>query len=99
MILKKIPSSLSSIQDAIISTGQSSTVVTYNLVLDMLDNKAKTLSRPQPCPQVKLKNNTESNAASALLTYQCSDGKHNPAAKHSKVQCFAQASKEAQGIL
>ncbi|KAI9613726.1 hypothetical protein KEM48_003664 [Puccinia striiformis f. sp. tritici PST-130] len=73
-ILKKIPSSLASIRDSIISTGQTSTVVTYDLVLNMLDNKAKTLSISAPLfkPSASFKvKNSESDAATALLTYKC----------------------------
>ncbi|KAI9613740.1 hypothetical protein KEM48_003663 [Puccinia striiformis f. sp. tritici PST-130] len=73
-ILKKIPSSLASIRDSIISTGQTSTVVTYDLVLNMLDNKAKTLSISAPSfkPSASFKvKNSESDAATALLTYKC----------------------------
>ncbi|KAI9628873.1 hypothetical protein KEM48_011267 [Puccinia striiformis f. sp. tritici PST-130] len=75
MILGKIPDSLASIRDAIISTGLSSTVVTYEVVLDMIDNKAKS----QPVAPVQSKpthsthraENGESDAATALLAEFC----------------------------
>ncbi|KNZ44998.1 uncharacterized protein VP01_859g2 [Puccinia sorghi] len=44
LILSKIPPSPSIVQDSIISTGQMSMEVTYELVLDMLDKKVKTKS-------------------------------------------------------
>lgn len=92
LILSKIPPSLSSIQDAIISTGQTSTTVTHDIVLDLLDNKAKTAphvlssSTSHSTPKA---DNLESDAAAALLTYQCKNGQHDPSAKHSEAQCFA----------
>ncbi|KNZ49606.1 uncharacterized protein VP01_4908g1 [Puccinia sorghi] len=91
LILSKIPPSLSSIQDAIISTGQTSTAVTYDIVLDLLDSKAKTShvlssSMSHSTPKAE---NLESDAATALLTYQCKNGQHDPSAKHSEAQCFA----------
>lgn len=92
MILSKIPPSLAYIRDSIISTGQSNTVVTFDLVLDMLDNKAKTLSVPSQHPQTAVKTEpaeSESDAASALLTYKCRDGRHNPSENHTAEQCFA----------
>lgn len=92
MILSKIPPTLSYIRDSIISTGQSNTVITFELVLDMLDNKAKTLSAPLQLTQTAVKSEStefESDAATALLTYQCKNGQHDPSAKHSEAQCFA----------
>ncbi|POW03860.1 hypothetical protein PSTT_10820 [Puccinia striiformis] len=93
MILGKIPDSLASIRDAIISTGLSSTVVTYEVVLDMIDNKAKS----QPVAPVQSKpthsthraENGESNAATALLAEFCKNKTHDPNASHSAAQCFA----------
>ncbi|KAH9443118.1 hypothetical protein Pst134EA_013300 [Puccinia striiformis f. sp. tritici] len=93
MILGKIPDSLASIRDAIISTGLSSTVVTYEVVLDMIDNKAKS----QPVAPVQSKpthsthraENGESDAATALLAEFCKNKTHDPNASHSAAQCFA----------
>ncbi|KAI7936442.1 hypothetical protein MJO29_015745 [Puccinia striiformis f. sp. tritici] len=93
MILGKIPDSLASIRDAIISTGLSSTVVTYEVVLDMIDNKAKS----QPVAPVQSKpthsthraENGESDAATALLAKFCKNKTHDPNASHSAAQCFA----------
>ncbi|KNE87338.1 hypothetical protein PSTG_19280, partial [Puccinia striiformis f. sp. tritici PST-78] len=87
MILGKIPDSLASIRDAIISTGLSSTVVTYEVVLDMIDNKAKS----QPVAPVQSKpthsthraENGESDAATALLAEFCKNKTHDPNASHS----------------
>ncbi|KNZ44129.1 uncharacterized protein VP01_9491g1 [Puccinia sorghi] len=92
MILSKIPPSLAYIRDSIISTGQSNTVVTFDLVLEMLDNKAKTLSVPSQHPQTAVKTEpaeSESDAASALLTYMYKDCRHNPSENHTAEQCFA----------
>lgn len=86
LILLKIPPTLAAVQDAVINTGQTSTEVTYNLVLDILDNKAKTTSIAVTPPKSDA---AESDAATALLTYLCRDGKHSPKANHSASQCFA----------
>ncbi|KNZ43866.1 uncharacterized protein VP01_9782g1, partial [Puccinia sorghi] len=83
--------SLAYIRDSII---QSNTVVTFDVVLDMLNNKAKTLLVPSQLPQTAVKTEpakSESHAASALalLTYKCRDGRHNPSKNHTAKQCFA----------
>ncbi|KAI9603017.1 hypothetical protein H4Q26_002327 [Puccinia striiformis f. sp. tritici PST-130] len=74
-------------------TGLSSTVVTYEVVLDMIDNKAKS----QPVAPVQSKpthsthraENGESDAATALLAEFCKNKTHDPNASHSAAQCFA----------
>jgi len=88
-ILSKIPPSLGTIRDSIISTGQSSAIVTSDIVLDMLDNKEKTLLPVSISQSTSKADHHESDAASALLTFKCRDGRHNPSESHSAEQCFA----------
>ncbi|PLW28989.1 hypothetical protein PCANC_25356 [Puccinia coronata f. sp. avenae] len=91
IILMKIPHNLSHFWNAIIASGTTSTSkVTYESVLEMLDSqvKADTSSisvQKKPAESIKI------DDATALLTKRdhCPPGKHLKTATHSAAQCFS----------
>ncbi|CAH7688272.1 hypothetical protein PPACK8108_LOCUS23211 [Phakopsora pachyrhizi] len=76
-ILAKFPDSLGTVRDSII-----------NSVLDTLDSYYKSSNNYNVTDLTKsLKN--EDDSATALYTQLCSNGTHNPIAKHSPAACFS----------
>lgn len=85
-ILNQLPPLLSQIKDSVISSGNSPNVVTYKVVLDLIDSKARTMPVKSDPPI-----NNYGNVTAMLkqpTKYNCLPGHHHPLANYPEDRCF-----------
>ncbi|KNZ60620.1 uncharacterized protein VP01_1528g3 [Puccinia sorghi] len=90
IILMKIPNELSHVRNSLIASGTSSLIeVTYEVVLEMLDNQVKADSTMPIANSTSKEDQAHDDSATALLTQRCPPGRHLASSSHTASRCFS----------